>query len=133
MAHFLLAVASPFDAAFSTPSLCQATASLRFPEREHVAVGTDCTGIGTPILALKNLKVDFVHEFASDIDEGARKMIKANLNPKILFGDVEKRDNKTAPDCDLYIAGFPCQPFSDAGLHQGVEDEKGRGKVIEHI
>ena len=99
----------------------------------RVTVGTDCTGIGTPIYALTNLGVNFKCEFASDIDEGARKMMKANLDPKILYGDIGVRDNKSAPDCDLYIAGFPCQPFSSAGLHQGIDDVQGRGKIIAHI
>eukprot|EP00959_Pyramimonas_sp_CCMP1952_P166439 3478789-Pyramimonas_sp.AAC.1 len=26
---------------------------------------------------------------------------------------------------DLYIAGFPCQPWSLQGQHQGVDDERG--------
>lgn len=98
-----------------------------------VTVGTDCTGIGTPIYALTNLVVNFKYEFASDIDESARKMIKANLDPKILYGDIGLRDNKLAPDCDVYITGFPCQLFSSAGLHQGIDDVQGRGKIIAHI
>lgn len=87
-----------------------------------MTVGTDCTGIGTPIYALMNLGVESQCEFASDIDPNAREMVTANLNPNHFYGDISERNNELAPDCDLYVAGFPCQAFSAAGLHQGLDD-----------
>merc|ERR1719343_760005 len=47
-----------------------------------------------------------------------------------MYEDVTIRDNTKAPHCDLYVAGFPCQPFSSAGLGQGFEDRRGRGKIF---
>ena len=101
-------------------------------------VGTDCSGIEAPIQALKRLKIPFKHVFASDIDKDCIKSIKANYNPEILFGDpdgpypdgdITKRDHSILPKIDLYVCGFPCQPFSSSGLREGLADKK-KGTVF---
>ena len=88
-------------------------------------VGTDCSGIEAPIMALKQLKIPFRHEFSSEIDKHCIASIKANYKPKKIFGDMKKRKIKDIPDIDLYICGFPCQPFSMAGERKGTEDSRG--------
>ena len=102
--------------------------------KDPIRVGTDCSGMEAPIYALRKLEIPFVHEFSSEIDPQCIQTIKANYNPKIIFGDPEgeypngditTRDISLVPDIDLYVCGFPCQPFSRAGHEKGFSDSRG--------
>jgi len=93
-------------------------------------VGTDCSGIEAPIQALKNLGIKYSHEFSSELDKYVIKSIKANYNPKIIYGDMTTRNHSELPDIDLYVCGFPCQSFSLAGSKRGLDDP--RGKIFFH-
>jgi len=95
-----------------------------------VGVGTDCSGMEAPIQAMENLGVNFEHRFSCDVDKHARATIQANFPHGKMYEDVTTRCNTSAPSCDLYVAGFPCQPFSSAGLQQGFKDKRGRGKIF---
>ena len=97
-------------------------------------VATDCSGIEAPIQALQQLKIPFKHVWASDIDKDCIKQIKANFKPQIIYGDpdgpykngdITQRDNRSLPNIDLYIAGFPCQAFSQIGKGLGFKDPRG--------
>lgn len=66
----------------------------------------------------------FKRVWANDFDQDAQKVFKLNL------GEIDGRDITTVPveeipECDVIIAGFPCQPFSNAGNRKGVYDAKG--------
>ena len=76
-------------------------------------VGTDYSGMESPLVALQTMRVRFRHEFASDVDAGARRVIEERFRPRRLFHDVLKRSPRALPaGLDLYVAGFPCQAFS---------------------
>jgi DNA (cytosine-5)-methyltransferase 1 len=71
-------------------------------------------------------KAGFNVIWANDFDSDAQAVY--NLN----FGDgfVDTRDIlnvgvEDIPDSDILTAGFPCQPFSNAGNRKGVHDSRG--------
>ncbi len=77
-------------------------------------------GIGGFRLAMEENNVQCV--FSSDIDKFAQQTYYANFNEKPV-GDITKVDVNEIPSFDILTAGFPCQPFSYAGLGQGFEDQ----------
>lgn len=87
-------------------------------------VGTDCSGIDAPIEALNQLGIKYSHLWSCDNDKFARKSILANYKPKQIFNDITTRDHKVLPDIDMYICGFPCQPFSLLGKKEGRSDKR---------
>ncbi len=70
-------------------------------------------GIGGIRLAYQNLGGKCV--FTSEWNDFAKKTYEANFG-EVPFGDITKIPESLIPDHDLLLAGFPCQPFSIAGV-----------------
>lgn len=90
-------------------------------------------GIGGFHQALHSVGMKCV--FASEWDKYARiayeanyKTISPNLfedNYKYFNSDIKDIIPSQVPNFDVCCGGFPCQPFSIAGLHKGFEDTRG--------
>lgn len=62
--------------------------------------------------------------FTSEWDKYAQKTYQINFGDEP-FGDITKIEIDSIPEFDILLAGFPCQPFSQAGLKKGFEDTRG--------
>jgi len=70
-------------------------------------------GIGGIRLAYQNIGGKCV--FSSEYNKFAKITYETNFG-EIPFGDITTIDEKLIPNHDILLAGFPCQPFSIAGV-----------------
>lgn len=74
--------------------------------------------------------------FSNDFDTDATTCYNSNPlltneGEECLLEDIRNINAEAIPNFDILIAGFPCQPFSNAGNRKGVNDANGRGTLFE--
>ena len=62
--------------------------------------------------------------FSSEWDKFSQQTYEANFH-EIPEGDITQIPSKKIPKHDVLLGGFPCQPFSHAGLKEGFADTRG--------
>jgi len=94
-------------------------------------------GVGGIRLGFENtFKSNASFVFSSEIDKYAQMTYSANFG-EVPYGDITQITPKDIPNFDILLGGFPCQPFSNAGLKKGFDDTRGTlffdiARIIEH-
>jgi DNA (cytosine-5)-methyltransferase 1 len=82
-------------------------------------------GYGGASFGLKKSKLKFEVVGFSEVDKHASEIFELNHPGIKNFGDITQISPEDLPNFDLLTGGFPCQPFSSAGLGYGELDIRG--------
>ena len=93
----------------------------------RISIGSACTGLGTcfeacDALCAANLGLQMDHVFACERWARARQWLGAARPGLQVLQDVT--DLASAPRVDVFISGFPCQPFSSANRKRKADDPR---------
>lgn len=112
-------------------------------KRKIIRVFEGFAGYGGGSFAIRRLKqtlpeIEFKVIGYSEFDKFASQLFDANHKqkngkPYKNWGDITQIIPDDLPDFDMFMGGFPCQPFSSAGMQQGTNDPYGRGAMLGHI
>lgn len=100
----------------------------------HLVVGSACSGICAEMKALDWLRCSHSAAFICEQDEKLRRLSQHMHAVPIAFPDVMSMEflQHTAT-CDLFVSGFPCQAYSQAGSGRGFADLVNGGSIWAYL
>jgi len=107
---------------------------IRNKEIKVLSLFSGCGGLDLGIIGgfkfkgREYAKNKFSIVFANDFDKAATMVYNKNIKyfkHKITEKDIALLNHQEIPEFDFLIGGFPCQPFSSAGLRKGITDDRG--------
>ena len=93
--------------------------------KRPLRIGSHCTGWASEALALELENIPHQHVFACDSCSSVETLLKCSFDIGLFFKDANHESSiRLAPHVDFYACGFPCQPFSDMGMHGDFNDDR---------
>lgn len=90
---------------------------------DQLRIGSVCSGYRGLDMAVEAV-FGGTTAWVSDIDAGANKILDHHWPDVPNIGDLTTTDWSTVEPVDVFCGGYPCQPFSNAGLRKGTDDER---------
>lgn len=87
-------------------------------------VGSLCSGYEGIGLGLELVFPHVEHSWFVEYDAAPSKILAHHYPHVPNYGDVKTTDWSQVEPVDLLTAGYPCQPFSHAGLRKGADDPR---------
>ena len=94
-------------------------------------IGSLCSGYGGLDMAVEAF-YEAETVWMADIDKASSKVIEQRWKLPNL-GDLKKVNWEEVEKVDILTAGYPCQPFSQAGQRKGANDERHLWPTIKEI
>jgi len=94
-------------------------------------IGSLCTGYGGLDMAVESF-LGAETAWTCEIDRYASQVIEKRIN-KPNHGDLKSTNWVEVEPIDILTAGYPCQPFSNAGQRKGKDDERHLWPYIKDI
>ena len=123
-------LAQAVEAMLGSELLCRVPRSI---VSNTFSIGSACSGLCAELLACLQLGASFIPIFCCDLDRSARHLSELTYGHAYHYENVEHEDFQQSPYVDVFVAGWPCQPYSQMGANEGFFDRHGRGLVINFV
>jgi DNA (cytosine-5)-methyltransferase 1 len=100
-------------------------AQLHLFENRRIRIADLFAGIGGFRAGFECLQPECV--FTSEWNKFSQQTYLANFPGSVIHGDIRTVASEDVPDHDVLLAGFPCQPFSLAGVSKKVSLGRAHG------